>query len=832
MYKITWDKETGGVMLHSRIVDGVLGTSPRPVFWEELDLLRLNELGWNYPHCEEPLLWAINKQYWYQGDFVFEAKGANIYDSPTIMLQPGFEIMTLKPIDIKKMIALNNDQMFLLESEAIEFIRDTYTTYAKVNRANEVAKVNRDVDFEALAERVEKKTKQKMAVVKQDCDSFDIVPLDVAKSEGKTVLLSTKIDRFIASFSGGKDSQVVLDLVTRAIPPTVFEVIYSDTGYELPPSLDLYERVKAFYKEKFPALKFSTTKNHEAVLDYWDKIGTPSDTHRWCCSVMKTAPLYRSLKVENNKQARVLTFDGVRAEESTRRSGYNRIGKGKHVFTVNAHPILQWNVAEIFLYMIMHNLPMNPAYRQGFSRVGCVICPFGSDWSDYLVTKLYPDFRKPFLDKLQSWVKSSDIKDVEDYIKTRKWHISALGNPEIRNLEKVSISSSNHVTKLKIQCNPGDFFEWLKILGTYSIGYSKNVFSGEIKLGKNVVSFAGTKGSNSVDVSFNSGDRQFANNVLRVAQKAAYCVRCEVCEVECPTGALHIVPNLSIGTQCAHCLKCINFHEKGCIAADCLRKISGKLNMNSSLSIKGYKTFGLRDEWIDEYVSDPDNFWESTLLGTAMFDSFKAWAKDAGLLDSKNHITTFGELMKDIYSDNPSLFWEITWINLTYSSFIVNRFVSYIKPSTIFDKKLLADTITTQENVSSLTTLNNAIGALVDMMKNSPVGDDLMQGEETDKKRIRRAYDDLSLEALAYSLYLYAERNDILEFRVSDLYKSDEYKSVALEFGISKNELLKKLRALSSDADRVLVAELNMGLDHITLRSDLDSVSVLKAMTK
>ena len=56
MYKITWDKETGGVQLHSRIVEGTLGISPRPVCWEELDLLKLNELGWAYPHSEEPLL--------------------------------------------------------------------------------------------------------------------------------------------------------------------------------------------------------------------------------------------------------------------------------------------------------------------------------------------------------------------------------------------------------------------------------------------------------------------------------------------------------------------------------------------------------------------------------------------------------------------------------------------------------------------------------------------------------------------------------------------------------------------------------------------------------
>lgn len=79
MYKITWDEETGGVLLHPRIVDGTIGIPPRPVFYEELDLLRLNEHGWNYPHCEEPIMWAVNKQYYYRGKHIFDAKGANIY---------------------------------------------------------------------------------------------------------------------------------------------------------------------------------------------------------------------------------------------------------------------------------------------------------------------------------------------------------------------------------------------------------------------------------------------------------------------------------------------------------------------------------------------------------------------------------------------------------------------------------------------------------------------------------------------------------------------------------------------------------------------------------
>ena len=205
MYKITWDKETGGVLLHSRIVEGTLGVSPRPVFFEELDLLKLNELGWEYPHSVEPLLWAVNKQYWYQGELMFEAKGANIYDAATIVFQTGRENMKLKPVDMKKMLTKNHDFMFLLESEAIEFIRETFSQYAGARKSVERVAANQ-MDYEALAKRMEKKTKQKMAIVKEDCDSFEIMPLEAAEEQGKKVFHTTKIDRFLASFSGGKDS--------------------------------------------------------------------------------------------------------------------------------------------------------------------------------------------------------------------------------------------------------------------------------------------------------------------------------------------------------------------------------------------------------------------------------------------------------------------------------------------------------------------------------------------------------------------------------------------------------------------------------------------------
>ena len=67
----------------------------------------------------------------------------------------------------------------------------------------------------------------KQAVVKQDCDSFDIMPFDLAKELNKTVYLNTKIDRFIASFSGGKDSQVTLEL---QLVKNIFYIGYNFPG--------------------------------------------------------------------------------------------------------------------------------------------------------------------------------------------------------------------------------------------------------------------------------------------------------------------------------------------------------------------------------------------------------------------------------------------------------------------------------------------------------------------------------------------------------------------------------------------------------------------------
>ena len=193
MFKVIWDPQGNGVQLTISSKGDALNVSPRPVFWEELDLLELNTKGWIYPHVEEPLLWACDRRYFYKGNFVLEVKGGNVYDPPTVIQQEGYESLILTPVDMERLRSLNEDTMFIIEHEAMDFINQTYRRYKNIR---EVSKNNPALDFQRLASNLTKKTKEEYVVVKEDCDSFDVMPLSKAEELGRSPILNNKIELF------------------------------------------------------------------------------------------------------------------------------------------------------------------------------------------------------------------------------------------------------------------------------------------------------------------------------------------------------------------------------------------------------------------------------------------------------------------------------------------------------------------------------------------------------------------------------------------------------------------------------------------------------------
>ena len=851
MFKIIWDKEHNGVILTMNANGEALTVSPRPVFFEELDLLGFDkEKGWKYPRVKEPLLWAMDRRYFYRGLLVAEVKGGNIFDNPELIVPNEFNGLELIPIDSKILINQNRQNLFLLEHEALQFINETYRTYS-FKKTRTKSKANNEVDWTLLADNQEKRTKAKYAVVKEDCDSFDIMPLDLATEQNKTVYLNTKIEQFIVSFSGGKDSQVVLDLVSRVLPPDDFLVIYSDTGLEIPPSLKLYKEIETLYQEWYPNLKFYLTKNPQDTVKLWDKFGLPSRVHRWCCSVTKTAPLYRYLKELNNtgKQPNVLTFEGVRAEESSKRSNYVRLGKAvKHSTVINARPIFNWNLTEIFLYLFSNKLPINDGYRYGLTRVGCVICPFSSDWNERIAKRIYPNTLSSFLNVIQQSVIESGVQDFDDYIKEGKWKRRSGTKSMLSINSRIDFLEQNQNMKTILTNPQEDILEWLKVLGNVYSQKNNNFVSGEIKTRNVVCNFEIEERKEShikkLIVTFSNiyNFPTLLGQVKKVLYKTTFCSHCLACEVECPTGALQTFPNVKVNTnKCVHCANCLDFIEKGCLMAKSLNITEGDKNMNTKFaSIDRYNRFGFRDNWLNQYFNNPNTYFESDNgLGIKMIPAFINWLEDAEIMNKKDKtITELGLILQNIYKSNPTTAaWEIIWINLCYNSVITNWYSRNINWKSIISREDLESKLKNYFGESiKPSTLLNGLAALINMMNESPLGEKmgLWRVKRSDKQLFvsKSVHETVSLIAVAYSLYRYAKENDRYNFTVSELYDEKQTRGIYKEFGLSKERFENILRGLQENKYKIVQVNLQMGLDNISLREDLTPLNVLNLLVK
>ena len=536
------------------------------------------------------------------------------------------------------------------------------------------------------------------------------------------------------------------------------------------------------------------------------------------------------LKIEGtNKQAKVLAFEGTRGEESNKRSTYERIGKGvKHNGVINARPIYFWSSTEVYLYLFLNKLPINPAYRFGKPRVGCLICPFSSEWDDMIVNKCYPNEVAPFVERIVSYAEARNIPNMDEYVKGHKWKLRASGkfmdvNPSITFEQKKTD------LKVKIERSALRPETWIPVLGKCTLSERNHILYGELRNKTDVYPFEiKTLGNDKYEVDFhNLKDVVYTSHIKKALYKSTYCINCEACEVECPTGALSVYPKVKIETsKCIHCLKCLTFHNKGCIVADSL-DMAQKENLKLT-GISGYGTFGLREEWLESYMIEKEEFLSGSTLGTKQKPSLKSWLKDSEIIDKAGKETEMGNYLSQIKDDMPTLVWEIIWINLCNISPLVKWFITNVDSGSIYSKAILKTKYEDQYQ-EGLTTFSYSLDALFNTFTSSPIGGEFNQKSEISKTEfIRGNYNDLSEYALIYSLYRYAEITGQYTFRVSDLYDNTIQNGIVKEFGIDRQSLVKLLRTLNSSSNRLLVAELNMGLEHITLKEDITAFEALK----
>lgn len=747
----------------------------RPVFKEELDYFEMYKV-WDYPDTKLPLLWAEGiRRYIVDGQLVAEAKGGGFYTKPKIKVIE--KNLKLTPIDIEALWEQNENLMLGLIRTSRDLIRNTYEDYKKKGYA------------------------------------------------------------FAVAFSGGKDSLLLLDLVRRELSPSEYYVVFSNTGMELQATLQSVERAK----QRWPELNYQEAKSHLDPLDSWEEFGPPGRRMRWCCQVHKSVPTILKLReLTNNYEIKAVVYDGVRAEESTQRAGYSEISVGaKNINQVNCSPILKWNTAELFLYLLYEDILFNDAYRQGLFRVGCMVCPMSSSWWDGIANDLYKDEMQPLLKKVEIYADLTKPEaERKKFIEQGGWKarmggrgLSNGGNriTETVHDDKIIFQFSEHTQK------------WLDVSGILGPTVERDGNKGIQIISNQEFDFEiSDDGSEVVYHPFKKMDRFVLSHLRGVANKVAYCFGCKACSVQCPKDAFVIDDDGKIfirEDKCVHCYNCIEFTgSKGCLAAKSLSTTGG-----SGMDLKGmnrYQHFGLRREFLDHFFDYGSDCFSMGKLGNRQYDSLKVWLREAEMIYPNNQGDKSGmptELFKKIEplgAFNP-LVWAIIWTNLAYNSVICKWYMLYAPAGETYEKNdlvfMLGDDYTTS-------TRDNAVTALLETLRHSPIGSNLKQGIPipfgNSYKYVKKGWESPDAIAILYALYKWAETTGNYTFSLRQMIEArNNDKALGVDpgaiFGISPEDLKDILQSLALQFEDYIRVSFQVNLDNVILFREKTALSVL-----
>ncbi len=239
----------------------------------------------------------------------------------------------------------------------------------------------------------------------------------------------------VCTYSGGKDSDVMLELFKRSGVP--FEVHNSHTTADAPQTV--YHIREVFRELELQGIKCSIDHHRKpdgSVVTMWNliprKYMPPTRLVRYCCTELKESGC-----------ANRMIATGVRWEESASRKsresfevlGHTKkagifVSDEKMLLSDNnerrrlfercelkaetvVNPVIDWTERDIWEFIHQEHLDVNVLYQCGYERVGCIGCPMAGKKKRKKEFSDFPKYRAAYINAFKRMLETRKIRGLE-----------------------------------------------------------------------------------------------------------------------------------------------------------------------------------------------------------------------------------------------------------------------------------------------------------------------------------------------------------------------------------------------------------------------------------
>lgn len=253
----------------------------------------------------------------------------------------------------------------------------------------------------------------------------------------------------VVCYSGGKDSDVMLDIAKKCLKPGEFEVVNSHTTVDAPETV---YHIRAVFAEcerqgiktkvMMPRFKGEPTSMWRLIVK---NLNPPTRLNRYCCRVLKEVSISDRMiavgvresessnrknrgdfqtwgkdKAQAENRTTAHTFAMFRLDQKGGEDAYQceMIKAFKNHEKTVANPIYKFTDRDVWDYINAYKVKVNPLYAQGFKRVGCIGCPFGGPKNQSEQFARYPKYKENYIKAFDRMLQEREKK----HLPYRRYH--------------------------------------------------------------------------------------------------------------------------------------------------------------------------------------------------------------------------------------------------------------------------------------------------------------------------------------------------------------------------------------------------------------------------